>query len=440
MLSQPFILELPLELCEKLVLEHQLSRQDIRSLRLTCKVFADLGGPALSFDRVVLSRLKEDRDAFEEFVKKHGRYVREVIWQELDIETWGYFNNRLRSEMPPDQRELLEAAVRDVDLFWLPSTCDSSIPILPPRDLWVADWITRGIRNLDTITIQPMPASRKFCYRGHDISPSEFTYEPTYGHARRPTYTSDSQVAFPLLQQTRCKIRTLNVTTNMLRMDLWNVLGNFGLHDKEASRHLESISICALEGFVHDFNKGGKFHRCLQGVDNLRKLKLCFPMDRSDHTRIDQPIIDVEAFVRQLFKNIKWPHLNSLHLVNAYDLFHNISKGKKRSVFSIVASQLRYLTMEDCRLRNWEISFARQGWFPQLESITIRSQGHPTAGEYRKKVVSEERLLAFFRNELEDLGLDLHHTAPNEIITDTEAPLCQFCSPFVPPPHRLIRW
>ncbi|KAI0454755.1 hypothetical protein F5B21DRAFT_474045 [Xylaria acuta] len=443
MSSESFILRLPTELCEMLVADY-LPREDIKSMRRTCKFFNEIAKPALFYGRIVLSRVKKDRDAFEEVAEDYGRHVKEFVWQELDIESWQHDSNDRSTYWPPSRREAVTAAARDADLFWIPSTRDPNgddDDILRPNQPWVADWLSRGIGkmpNIATITIQPTSRRRKFKHKEYEFSAWEFLYQKKREYRNRQirlSGRSDNQIALPSPVGRRHKARTLNVTTNMQRMDLWNILGHVGLQDREALRHLTTINICAFEGFTNDFVGGDAFPHCLQGAENLRNLRLCFPIDRSGRGHPPPLALAVDDFPHRLFADTNWPHLHSLHLVNAPSFLGKICDGGG-SLFVGMGPQLRHLTLENSSVEPRQIYGLRT--FPHLESITIRSGGFVTRRRYHKKEVSEDRLLAFLRHEIEDLGLDLPHLAPHELITDTEEPHCELCVRFVPEPNSIF--
>ncbi|KAI0550619.1 hypothetical protein F4679DRAFT_594550 [Xylaria curta] len=378
MLSQPFILQLPCELCDKLVKEYHLPRKDIESLRCTCEAFATIAKPLL-YERVVLSRLIEDRDEFEKIGKEYGRHVREVIWQGLDLEFW--LNNLaltryLTNEAHPS---ILAASVaRNSNLIWIQPRLFTDVRIGKEWQTLV-DWISKQIDdlpNMTTLTIKPMPETRAF---GSDVEkvPRFWTQPQNF-----ESTIFDFILALLALGRPSCRVRTLNLDNRFRETDI-----------------LEALLGCILR------------------AKNLRNLKLCFA------SALANAYHEPEPFLRKLFCGDSWPHLHTLHLVNLESFLIILATERSKRLVG-----LRHLTLDDCTIRPSTAEyFKREQLYTQLESITIRAHTVFPRRRFPKLVVSGPRVLAFLRNEVADLGPDINSKTRGELVTDARVPPCQLC-------------
>ncbi|KAI0550680.1 hypothetical protein F4679DRAFT_542177 [Xylaria curta] len=409
MLPQPFILQLPLELCEKVIIEGQLSSQDVGSLRLTCTALAAIARPALIYSKVVLSRLRSDRDEFEKAVQDHRIYVQEIIWQGLDLDSWAkddqLWQGILRRAHP---NSMFQRLVRDPKLLWIPIRWQRRIWDKDWKNMWQAsaDWISEQIEsmpNVTTLTIKPMPDIRVFGK----------TFEEGFdsGH-----YNEDRQFDFAVvlyvLLQPWCRVRTLNLDTRLPRRDFWDA--KLYLEDSSAFQHLTSINICAIPRHEWSRHYFDSLLVHLKRAKNLRSLKLCF----SDvPSKWNCTYRDTRFLLWDLFKKRRWPHLQSLHLVNAQS-FHMVG----RPLPLCCLPELRHLTLDNCDVKHQWIDDVRiQQTYPRLELITIRAEA-----KCCRKLTSEARILAYLKNEVADL--DISHMICGEIVTDLNVPPCQLCS------------
>ncbi|KAI0861814.1 hypothetical protein F4860DRAFT_513609 [Xylaria cubensis] len=410
-ISRPFILKLPIELCEIVV--DQLSLQDIKSLGLTCTALAAITRRGRLYGQVVLSRLTQDRDEFEKMVKSHGKCVKEVIWQGLDLEYWA--RNRLAWEYLLRQARS-SAVLQDRSLLWIPIKFTDYIdnPIGWVSANWISDQF-ESLPNMTSLTIKPMPETRAFCNNVTDGVPPHLM--------KRASGQFDFVLALYALSQPGSKVRTLNLVTRFPRDDIWDVPiegwvapiedcdvptadGEDSpiqepILDSQAFQYLTTINICAAPIQNTYYGVYGSLGCCLSKAKNLRNLKLCFPSSAN--------------YLERLFIEVDWPHLHSLHIVDAPDFF----------VLDPVKT-VRHLTLDGCDVTS--TSLHRFRYFQQLESITIRSQSvcRPASEEYPWSLVSEARVLAFLKDQTA-LGLD---NAKEEIVTDTEVPLCNLCSSY----------
>ncbi|KAI0861755.1 hypothetical protein F4860DRAFT_524100 [Xylaria cubensis] len=411
MLPQPFILQLPLELCEKLIIEGQLSRQDMGSLRLTCTAFAAIAKPILFYGRVILSRLREDRDEFEKILKIYGIYVQEIVWQGPDLDPCGEWT---REHLPREAHSsvVLQRVLGGSKLLWIPIRSRGSIYPFRGDGTWenmrqaAADWISEQVENMPnmtTLTIKPMPDNQVF----GKIIPGEGTAS---GYQ---DYKFDFTIILSVLLQPWCRVRTLNLNTRFRRQDIWDA--KLHLKESPAFQHLTTINICIISDKQKSRYRPDSLFAHLQRAKNLRSFKSCFSKMPS---RGDNYCFRIENFPTNLLRKGFWPRLHSLHIING--LFFD--RGNSRLIYYRLP-RLRHLTLDHCYVKyGWINEIRRNQTYPHLESITIR------AGEESsdKNLISEARILAFLKNEIADLGLG--NRTEREIVTEMKEPLCQLCS------------
>ncbi|KAI0861813.1 hypothetical protein F4860DRAFT_524137 [Xylaria cubensis] len=413
MLSQPFILQLPRELCDQLLEEYQLSRKDIGSLRRTCKAFATIAGPVLLCERVILSRLEEDRAKFKNVVKYHGRHVREVIWQGLNLQNWRHINWRdnpascdyLEDEAHSDV--LAANVMQNTDLLWIPP---QYYPDPTVGKIWQAatNWISKQVDdmpNMTTLTIKPMPYIRAFgreTKEGHRF----WAQYPVVG-------STDFDFVIPLmaLRRPSCRVRTLNLDTRFGKMNILEVQ----MQDMDAFQYLTTINICFGPVKSRDYTASRPLLACIKRSENLRNLKLCFADTSSKEKH------DPDLFLRGLICHRGSSRLRSLHIVNT-------SSFLAPRAYSGWLSGLRHLTLDDCDVTSSVLHWFRlHRYYTQLESITIRARPVDSRRFFRYLVPSAT-VLAFIKRDVEDLGPGIIYETPGELITDTPMPQCHLCS------------
>ncbi|KAI0550618.1 hypothetical protein F4679DRAFT_594549 [Xylaria curta] len=400
-LTQPFVLRLPVELCELII--YQLSCQDMKSLMLTCTAFAAIARPILSNSQVVLSRLIEDRNRFEKHLKNHPKHIQEVIWQGLDLESLmkntAVWESILRQACTSS---VVPSVVRDPNLLWMPvELVDSSYANMCRES---ADWISEQVKslpNMTTLTIKPMPDTRAF---GLEVEPH---------HIKNPKGQFDFLIALSTLSQPWSKVRTLNLYTGPQGTNIWRA----PIQDSQAFQYLTTINICVMPSpeEYEGRDRTRTLVRCLRRATNLRSLKLCF-LDVQYNKRKSLESSEPRMFVNELFEypwsgEINWRHLHSLHIVNLPGVgpYFGIN-------FSSIKTLLRHITLDDCDTTPYDLACFGK-W--QLYSITIRSR-------YSCPRVSEERVLDFvrgLRGQVESLGPGI--TKTTKIVTDP--PLCNPC-------------
>ncbi|KAI3335868.1 hypothetical protein F4824DRAFT_510439 [Ustulina deusta] len=405
MVSQPFILQLPVELCENLFTECGLSRQDLKSLRLTCKSFAVSAEHALSLALITISRLKAHRDVFEQTARDplRARYVKEIVWEDL----LDFKHTKPSTESPAwAEFELLTNAACDMRLFWAPKTYVHNTlgnsSVFHKRSLYDSDWLVEGIktmRNLTTITVRPMRGWRDFTYESRLIRAAQYGAS-AWGITQH--YSLGLMLIRPVLNQPECKVRALNLSIDMP--------DDTDLRDTQAFQYLTTIDICV---FVRpDDTMGLQLRRALEAARNLRELKLRFR--GSTNTQLKSW---TAHFVEKLLNAARWPLLHSFHLADAPTVPSDATSYFCTAIANL-GPQLHSLTLDGCGVTYEILDLMReQQTFPRLQSFTIRSLGRRARQEV---AVSEIEVLAFLRNEIADLRSTTASVIPVNNILYTE--------------------
>ncbi|RYP48024.1 hypothetical protein DL768_006015 [Monosporascus sp. mg162] len=162
----PSIKDLPNKLLIRIV--SYLPFHTKKAFRLTCRAYEPIPLPFL-FRQIRLSRLREDKDAFERIAARpHLRvHVRELVWYELELEAW-------RAPSPDDvavddydfMEQLMNAATSDYELFWIPrNALNCSRLYIQERPF---ELLTQ-ISGLKTVISRPIPADRIISYRGRPL-------------------------------------------------------------------------------------------------------------------------------------------------------------------------------------------------------------------------------------------------------------------------------
>ncbi|KAI1825537.1 hypothetical protein F4861DRAFT_194841 [Xylaria intraflava] len=312
-LSKPQFLDLPFEIVDKIILDGNLSVKDLKALRLTCKGFAAMAKTATLYHTVAISRLKEDRDKFVGIasIPQLAKYVRQIVWHDLDLETW-WAAQSLYAAWPVSQ----QAAAVDISLFWIPCLSTNS-----NGNLWIAsevlaeqlsdcDWIANGVvrmPNLTTITVRPMPFTRSF--RRRDITYMAGHFAVTGSLVDGMYGSLGLKLMLPTLHQQGCRVRALNIEENPTR----RTLAALSLDDMNAFKNLTSISICFGLDSMQSEQSWQPLMRCLQSANKLQTLKICFQQAMRTCHASDGA---AQTFVNLLFSVCCWPHLSTLQLVN----------------------------------------------------------------------------------------------------------------------------
>ncbi|KAI1735306.1 hypothetical protein F4680DRAFT_452999 [Xylaria scruposa] len=365
-----------------------------------------------SNERVILSRLIEDRDAFEKIGNEHGSDVQEVIWQGLDLELWQHNSDLTRYLLNEARPDILAASVaRNSSLLWIQPLYFFIERIgkeLQPLVDWFGNQID-NLPNMTTLTIKAMPENRSF---GSDFKTVSryWTQPPTFDNT-----SFDFIVALQALGRTSCRVRTLNLVNIFRATDILEAQ----MQGLDAFQNLTTINICC--GLINKESKSGlTVLGCILRSENLRNLKLCFASARRNHNAGLEP----EPVLRKLFCGENWPHLHSLHLVNASAFFNLRAPERSRRL-----AGLRHLTLDDCTISPFVVEYLkREQLHTQLRSITIRAHTIGPQERFPKTLVDGSRVLAYLRNEVADLGPGINSETPGELVTDTEVPRCQLCS------------
>ncbi|RYP53119.1 hypothetical protein DL769_010565 [Monosporascus sp. CRB-8-3] len=161
--------------------------------RLTCRAYEPIPLPFL-FRWIRLSRLREDKDAFEGIAAHPHLQVnaRELVWYELELEAW-YPDDMLFKDIDYALMDrLVSDASSDRELFWIPRYSFESSPRHFERRF--LELLVR-IPGLETIISRRMPASRSISYKGYSLLAAEWS------HNLDPIIPGGNQGFFTLLSE-----------------------------------------------------------------------------------------------------------------------------------------------------------------------------------------------------------------------------------------------
>ncbi|KAI0966502.1 hypothetical protein F4678DRAFT_484130 [Xylaria arbuscula] len=414
MLAEPFILQLPVELCEYIFVECRLSRKDLISLSLTCRAFATTTRHALSLALVVISRLKADRDAFLEIAQDpwRAKYVKEIIWEELRLERHGIEVVSLNSS----EAELLDRAACDVNLFWAPKRdWDLSMRRYERRHNF--KWLIRGMKkmaNLKTIANRPMRGYRKFGYKGQDILAVQ--YASKLWNIKQHANLHLNAIG-EVFYKSKCKVRGLNLSIGTLSCKYYYL-------DTHTFKHLTTLEICILTGHsTTTLYELTCFSNQIQTLRALRNLKLHF---RRLGDTLPQDWI--ATLLQNLLNAAHWPRLASFHLVNGPRQSIN-HPDLLTEILANLGPQLHKLALDECGVTYGFLDRMRtEQKFPQLQSFVVRYRGRASR---QRVAVAETRVLGFLRNEISDLQPATLTSAATPLYTHIEEPESLLSDPFL---------
>ncbi|KAI2471268.1 hypothetical protein F4781DRAFT_429615 [Annulohypoxylon bovei var. microspora] len=370
---QPILSGMPNELILEIISDKQISRQDLKNLRLVCHAF-DQPVASILFRYITISRLREDRDAFEEIIaRKHlAKHVRQIVWQELNLEALDVESFSIT--------RLMKAAVEDTDLFWIPKARGSEMPSRSVR-YSMATFLTRlavaieRMPKLTAIRSCPMPYDRLFYYRGYPLQAD------LYRHQEKLSFQTGNHGFFnflmPVMDQLNSKITSLHLADESTNSRSFIV--NLKPSNSQAFEALTSIDLCFAQGDKLATVPPDGLVSCLSAARNLKHLSLCF-----ERTGRPKPIIEV------IFVGCHWPHLHTLTLMNVtwveppiLALFCNKH-----------ATSLRHLDLVVCHIRPVHLRTIRNSAKLQLESI--RMVGSPAAKAY---FFHQKNILSYFNHK-----------------------------------------
>ncbi|KAI2624798.1 hypothetical protein GGS21DRAFT_493806 [Xylaria nigripes] len=295
--SKCVILTLPAEILDSIVIEYGLSRDDLKALRLTCKAFNQVATPALRYNRVILSRLKEDREALENLVQS-GEQARYLSSGSLTLNV-GF-------------EPVLVA--HDPAVFWLPYCHTINTAFIQFAGGMsinsVTGWLRQAVKrmaNLTTITFVQMPDERRFMHGGRIHNAREFLFHAIV--EQREHGSLGLACVLPLLHEAKAKAHTLNIVEGLSRF----TLNAITLDDKTAFKRLTSINLCLSLNFVHSEAYSKTTVTCLKAATGLHQMKLCF---RPAMRTCPNALHSVNQFLPTLFDGAHWPQLTSLILMN----------------------------------------------------------------------------------------------------------------------------
>ncbi|KAI1413786.1 hypothetical protein F5Y13DRAFT_160054 [Hypoxylon sp. FL1857] len=396
--SRPMLAKLPYELIVQIISDGQFWRSDWKDFRLVCRAF-EQPAASLLFRAVVVSRLRKDRDAFEQIAAHShlAQHVRQIIWHELRLEAWLFpdeddsksqsGNRYYRSLLGPEEVEgitlgditrIMLAAANDPELFWWPRISEDPIAD-QNRQRIISDFLSRFTRAVDSMPkltsfrLCPMPADREFLYKGYPIRADLYRYWTNHSVTR----ISEGFCSFmlPVMGRAGSKIVSLHWADETIHTSL---ALDMECKDKEAFSALTSIDLCI--GGIPDREKVTvpNLVSCLKAATNLQHLSLC--VERADGIS-QQKLVDGVLGCR-------WPHLLSLRLSNHCGSVSNLDLFCKAH-----CETLRHLAFDICQVLNSDILRVKNSSKLRLDSITIST---PSA---TLREVSEGNLLACLNGE-----------------------------------------
>ncbi|KAI0428646.1 hypothetical protein F5Y09DRAFT_357600 [Xylaria sp. FL1042] len=365
MLSQPFILQLPVELCEKIVIACD-SRQELNALRLTCSALATIARPALSFARIIISRLEADRELFEQIARDPSRaeYVREILWEDLDLHLQG-------KELALFEAQITSSNKFEVTRVKFLRDFAAGLPNGSLCQGLSSDWVAAGInnmRNLRTIIGRPIRRYRNIPHGSHEDRAEQYTCQISeYWKTRRPCGLGWRMV-HPIVWHLPywCKQPILNSIAGT----------SVDIVDARAFSYLTTMDIWVD---MQPHRSGRALEQCLQAAKSMRDLKLRFQGGTYHQTGF---------FLRSLLDAAHWPSLHSFYMYGGM-IVQDIAN---------LGPQLRCLTLDECEEATYGFlnEIRENQSFPQLESIIFRCRNRHAA---LKLPVSQARILSFLRNE-----------------------------------------
>ena len=178
--------DLPNELLTEIISQLE-DPDDIKDFRLICRSCASAPLPFV-FERIRLSRLRQDWDAFEQIATQPrlARHVRELVWYELHLEAWTGTDSCTAEDRALDDdngsyenmKQLLSDAASDPDVFWIPTLTASpgtsdqeQVLRAMPDELRARFLELLGLMpGLTSFTSWPMLLGREVSYKGYPLS------------------------------------------------------------------------------------------------------------------------------------------------------------------------------------------------------------------------------------------------------------------------------
>ncbi|RYP87895.1 hypothetical protein DL770_004729 [Monosporascus sp. CRB-9-2] len=372
----PSLKDLPNELL--IVIVSYLPVHTKKVFRLTCRAYEPIPLPFL-FRRIRLSRLREDKDAFER-IAAHPQlrvHVRELVWHELELEAWRVpFPDDVAADDYDFMRRLMKAATSDCELFWIPRYALNRSRLYLQQRFF--ELLTQ-IPSLETVASRPIPANRIISYKGRPLPADLWTLslEPDISGGNQGFFT----YLVPAMRRPQSNIAKLQLVEERLnRSGLFDQ--RYGALDADAFRSLASIDLYLNDlWWDHDGQKRNwALPRCLRGAQELRHLKL--------HIK-GSPFRDrqVHSFLNELFEDAFWPSLTTLHLVDV----PGVCRGSIARCLERHATTLHSLDFEECMVI-WEEIRKLKSLHLQLGSIKI------TQPYYYDRILGEQELLSYLNN------------------------------------------
>lgn len=386
-----------------IALDPELCPRDLKSLRLTCRVFEHTTKRAL-FRRVILSRLHEDRQAFEKYASDPSlaRCVEEIVWEDLDLHIPGPEKGSVYRHYDPEDKyfkgnfTVSRDEERDRALFWVPEThmetSRTRWELLGPTLPGAFPWLFAAVKNmprLSALTVSSMRYDRAIWYNGKQFLTCLYKrapYELENGHHR----SLGLVVVSALIRELGRQVQALK-----FRGGTWSVLDTI---DMRTTRYLETIDLGEY-AHIYDLPNSSQLFSNFQSLANLRSLRLGIMQTYVYERRCND-------YLEALVTAPHWPRLQSFHLWSGgYDCEEDDTIDRTEVIVRAIANlgpQLLELTLLECCVTGPVLCRLRERQaLPRLQSFRILAHA---CGSHKTIQLPEATVLAFLRNEIADLS------------------------------------
>ncbi|KAK3364024.1 hypothetical protein B0T25DRAFT_492947 [Lasiosphaeria hispida] len=280
---QATITSLPYEVLTYILRDNQLSQDDVKAVRLSCRKLSK-ASTALLFYRIGISKLRVDRHAFLSIAgSPHlAQNVREVEWLELSWDA--HLTSRISSGAPCACQQVHVESDQDlVDLchqlhaaaeaeFWLPTT--------PPRPgrrataefQHVFQAAVDNLHNLHTFISRPMSSRRTITRSGYPMEASllqTFQEQPVLPE---PPQTNDGLFLFLLPAMNR----PASIVKRLRWADEFPGFSYLRPFPASSLERLESLDLCLTPSVaISEESLSGLAAALVRAAPSIRHLKLC---------------------------------------------------------------------------------------------------------------------------------------------------------------------
>lgn len=263
--------------------------EDWTNFRLICRACEPVPIPLL-FRRIRLSRLKWDKDVFEQIASHPhlAQHVQELVWYELQLEAWidqSSIQSLLEDDYHESMRQFLTDAIHDPELFWIPrsepsSNCTNTQQIINDYRPRFFQFLER-LPNLRTFASSPIRGDREILYRDYPLTIDLFLLQldcKIVGHSE-----GFLEFLVPAMERSASTVIDLRLAERRIYISLLFQPVSLTLNG-DVFRALTSIDLdlnCTLQTVSTDTGDIVKdntkvFAECLRSAKGLRRLALRF--------------------------------------------------------------------------------------------------------------------------------------------------------------------